>query len=138
MTDFTPFTLAVPDRDLDDLRARLEGTRWSRPDPSGDWSRGMPLDYTERLARYWASGFDWRAQEAALNRLPQFTTTVDGQTFHVVHVRSKEANARPLILCHGWPGSFVEFSRLVGPLTDPVAHGGQAEDAVHLVIPSLP
>jgi epoxide hydrolase len=138
MTAITPFQIKIADADLDDLISRLEGTRWARPDPSGDWSRGVPVDYLKALARYWAKGFDWRAQEAALNRLLQFTTEIDGQTFHFVHVKSKEKNALPLLLCHGWPGSFVEYEKIVGPLVDPVAHGGKAEDAFDVIVPSIP
>jgi pimeloyl-ACP methyl ester carboxylesterase len=138
MSELNPFTISVSDTDIDDLKARLEGTRWARPDPAGDWSRGVPEGYLQGLARYWASGFDWRAQEARLNRLPQFTTEVEGQAFHVVHVKSPHANALPLVLCHGWPGSFVEFDRIVDALVDPVKLGGKAEDAFDVVIPSLP
>lgn len=138
MTDITPFTIDVSDAELTDLKVRLEGARWARPDPTGDWSRGVPEDYLQQLARYWADGFDWRAREAALNRLPQVVTEVEGQPFHVVHVKSKEKNALPLVLCHGWPGSFVEFERIIAPLTDPVAHGGKAEDAFDVIVPSLP
>src|SRR3954463_13608343 len=104
----TPFNIAVSDAELADLKARLSTTRWARPDPVGDWSRGVPRDYLEGLAAYWADGFEWRKHEAALNRFSQVTTVVDGQTFHIVHVKSKEKNAMPLLLCHGWPGSFVE------------------------------
>ena len=139
MTDaLARFKIAIADAEIADLRSRLKATRWPQPDPTGDWNRGVPLDYLTALAGYWADGFDWRKQEAALNRLPQFTTEVDGQTFHFVHVRSKVKNAAPLLLCHGWPGPFVEFDRVVEPLTDPVAHGGRAEDAFDVVIPSLP
>ncbi|GLQ57126.1 epoxide hydrolase family protein [Devosia nitrariae] len=138
MTMITPFTIDVSDADLDDLRTRLDSVRWARPDPAGDWSRGVPRDYIEALARYWVQGFDWRKHEAALNRFAQFTTEVDGQPFHFVHVRSPHENALPLVLCHGWPGSFVEFQRLIGPLTDPVAFGGDAVDAFDVIVPSLP
>src|SRR6185503_16383430 len=138
MTDITPFTVHVPEADLDDLVSRLEGTRWAQPDPNGDWSRGVPLDYLKQLAGYWATGFDWRAQEATLNRLPQFTTTIDGQTIHFVHLRSSQPNAMPLLLCHGWPGSFVEYQKIVPPLAEPLAHGAAAADAFDVIIPSLP
>ncbi len=134
----TPFALAVTDAELADLKSRLRQTRWARADPVEDWRRGVPLPYIEQLAAYWADGFDWRQPEARLNRLQQFTSVVDGQTFHFVHVKSKEQGATPLLLCHGWPGSFIEFDRLIEPLTDPVAHGGKAEDAFDIVIPSLP
>jgi len=138
MTQITPFTIDVPEAELTDLKQRLEGTRWARPDPAGDWSRGVPSDYARELADYWANGFDWRTRETALNRLPQFTTEIDGQPFHFVHLKSNEKNALPLVLCHGWPGSFVEFERIVAPLADPVAHGGKAEDAFDVIVPSLP
>jgi epoxide hydrolase len=134
----TPFSINVSDADLDDFKTRLDSVRWARTDPAGDWSRGVPLDYLERLTKYWAQGFDWRKQETALNRFPQFTTEIDGQTFHFLHVRSKERNALPLVLCHGWPGSFVEFERLIGPLSDPAAFGGDAADAFDVIVPSLP
>jgi hypothetical protein len=126
MGELTPFIVDVPDAELSELKARLKGTRWSRPDPVSDWSRGVPLDYLREIAGYWATGFDWRAREAALNRLPQFTTEIEGQIFHLVHLRSSEKRALPLMLCHGWPGSFVEFERIIGPLVDPVAYGGKA------------
>jgi len=138
MTQITPFAIDIPDAELTDLKVRLEGTRWARPDPAGDWSRGVPENYLRGLTKYWAGGFDWRAREAALNALPQFTTEVEGQAFHFVHLKSKEKNALPLVLCHGWPGSFVEFERIIAPLADPVAHGGKAEDAFDVIVPSLP
>ncbi len=137
-TAVTPFKIAVSDRELAYLKERLKSARWPRPAPVSDWSRGVPLDYLESLAGYWAEGFDWRKQEARLNGFPQFTTSVDGQTIHFVHVRSKVPGALPLILCHGWPGSFIEFSRLIEPLTDPEAFGGRPEDAFDVVVPSLP
>lgn len=137
MDKISPFTIEVSEADVEDLKSRLEGVRWARPAPVSDWSRGVPLDYLQGLVRHWRN-FDWGATAARLNAYPQFTTAVDGQTFHFVHVRSKEKNALPLILCHGWPGSFVEYEKLIGPLTDPVAHGGRAEDAFDVVIPSLP
>jgi len=134
----TPFSIDIADSEIADLKARLAGARWPREAPVADWSRGVPTAYLRELAGYWADGFDWRQQQAALNTYPQFLTEIDGQTFHFLHVRSKEANALPLVLCHGWPGSFIEFQKLIGPLTDPVAHGGKAEDAFDVVIPSLP
>lgn len=137
-TDITPFKINISNAELGDLRSRLADTRWARPAPTGDWSRGVPLDYLKGLAAYWADGFDWREVEARLNRLPQFTTVIEEQTFHFVHMKSKENNAQPLLLCHGWPGSFIEYDKVVGPLTDPVAHGGRAEDAFDVVIPALP
>jgi pimeloyl-ACP methyl ester carboxylesterase len=136
--EIRPFKIDVPQRELDDLNARLDAVRWPREAPVDDWSRGVPVGYLKELAAYWRQGFDWRKAEAALNAFPQFTTEVDGQTIHFVHAKSKEANALPLLLCHGWPGSFVEFERIIGPLVDPVAHGGKAEDAFDVVVPSLP
>ena len=133
-----PFTIDIPQAQLDDLSERLHRTRLSTPLPGDDWSTGVPTSYLNELVTYWRDSYDWRAQEAALNAFPQFTTEIDGQRIHFVHVRSAEPDALPLVLTHGWPGSFVEFLDLVGPLTDPVAHGGSAADAFHVVIPSLP
>ncbi|GAA2678376.1 MULTISPECIES: epoxide hydrolase family protein [Actinosynnema] len=137
----TPFRVAVPQADLDDLADRLARTRW----PAGldehdraDWSRGVPPDYLKDLVEHWRTSFDWRAVESRLNELPQFTATVDGANLHFAHVRSPEPDATPLLIAHGWPGSYVEFLRVVGPLTDPAAHGGDPADAFHLVLPSLP
>ncbi len=135
--EITPFSIAVPEPELDDLLARIGRTRWP-VDVATDWSRGMPTSDARRIADYWAGDFDWRAQEARLNTLPQFTTVVDGQTIHFVHVRSAVPGATPLLLLHGYPSSFVEASRMIGPLVDPEAHGGRAEDAFHVVVPSLP
>ncbi|MGH3480358.1 MAG: epoxide hydrolase family protein [Jiangellaceae bacterium] len=139
-TQIRPFRIAIPQADLDDLHERLHRTRW--PDQlrtaGAGWSRGVPLAYLEDLAAYWADGFDWRKQEADLNELPQFVTTIDGQDIHFLHVRSPEPSALPLLLTHGWPSSPVEFLRVIGPLTDPRAYGGDPADAFHLVIPSLP
>jgi epoxide hydrolase len=131
ISTITPFTINITDSDLDDLITRLDAARWPSGATADDWSRGVPDDYLKGLARYWQSGFDWRAQEAALNAMPQFTTVIDGQTFHFVHVKSGREGALPIVLCHGWPGSFVEFQRLVGPLTE-------GSDAFDVVIPTLP
>ncbi|HJW35701.1 MAG TPA: epoxide hydrolase [Actinomycetes bacterium] len=133
-----PFRVEIPQADLDDLHDRLARTRW--PDELGGvgWSRGVPLGYLKDLAGYWRDGYDWRGHEARLNQLPQFTTTIDGQPVHFLHVRSPEPDALPLVVTHGYPGSVVEFLDLVGPLTDPRAHGGDPADAFHLVAPSLP
>jgi pimeloyl-ACP methyl ester carboxylesterase len=133
-----PFRVEIPQADLDDLHDRLARTRW--PDELGGvgWSRGVPLGYLKDLAGYWRDGYDWRGHEARLNQLPQFSTVVDGQPIHFLHVRSPEPDALPLIVTHGYPGSVVEFLDLVGPLTDPRAHGGDPADAFHLVAPSLP
>ncbi|MFJ2171989.1 epoxide hydrolase family protein [Streptomyces sp. NPDC087851] len=132
----TPFTLAVPQRELDELSARLAATRWPAAATGPGWSQGVPLPYLQELAAYWADGYDWRAQEAELNGFPQFTTTIDGATVHFLHIRSPRPGALPLLLTHGWPGSVVEFLDVIGPLTDPPASAGG--DAFDLVIPSLP
>jgi epoxide hydrolase len=137
-TDIRPYQISVPQADLDDLRDRLTRTRWAADIPGTGWSRGVPTDYLRDLAAYWASKYDWRAQEEALNAYPQFITTIDGAMVHFLHVRSAEPAARPLLLLHGWPGSVVEFQDMIGPLTDPRSHGGTAEDAFHVVVPSLP
>jgi pimeloyl-ACP methyl ester carboxylesterase len=136
-TGIRPFRIAIPQEDLDDLRDRLARTRWPG-DPGDGWRRGVPLGYLKELADYWADGFDWRKQEARLNELPQFLTSIDGQDIHFLHVRSPEPAALPLLVTHGWPSSPVEFLEIVGPLTDPRAHGGDPADAFHLVAPSLP
>jgi pimeloyl-ACP methyl ester carboxylesterase len=137
-TTIRPFRIDVPQADLDDLRDRLRRTRWPDELPGVGWTRGVPLAYLKELAAYWADGYDWRKQEARLNQLPQFTTTIDGQNIHFLHVPSPEPDALPLLLTHGWPGSIVEFLNIIGPLTDPRAHGGDPADAFHLVIPSIP
>jgi pimeloyl-ACP methyl ester carboxylesterase len=136
--DIRPFRIAVPDSGLQDLRNRLAETRWPAELPDVGWSRGVPLGYLRDLADYWRTTYDWRAQEARLNAFPQFTTTIDGQTIHFLHVRSPEADALPLVLTHGFPGSVAEFLEVIGPLSDPRRHGGDPADAFHLVIPALP
>ena len=136
--DLVPFTIEIPDAELDDLRARLAATRWPAKSPDAAWVRGIPVAYLQELARYWEQDFDWRAQEARLNALPQFTTTLDGQRLHLVHVTSPVPDALPLVITHGWPGSVVEFLDVIGPLTDPEAHGGDRRDAFHVVAPSIP
>ena len=137
-SEIRPFRIEIPQDDLEDLRSRLAHTRWPARPRVDDWSRGVPLGYLRQLATYWATGFDWRAQEAALNEIPQFTTVIDEQTIHFFHIRSPEPGALPLILTHGWPSSPVEFARLIGPLADPRGHGGDPADAFHVVLPSLP
>jgi epoxide hydrolase len=136
--EIRPFQIVIPQADLDDLSARLARTRWPDELPGVGWSRGVPLGYLKELAAYWADGFDWRAQEARLNQYPQFTTAIDGQDIHFVHVRSPEPDALPLLVTHGYPSSVAEFLEVIGPLTDPRAHGGDPADAFHLVAPSLP
>jgi len=133
-----PYRIHVPQADIDDLRDRLARTRWAPDLPGTGWERGVPAAYLRELAAHWADEYDWRAQEAALNAYPQFITTIDGAELHFLHVRSAEPGATPRMLLHGWPGSVVEFLDLIGPLTDPAAHGGDPADAFHLVIPSLP
>ena len=137
-TEIRPFTVAVPQADLDDLQARLERTRFAPAAPGDSWEYGTPESYLREMVDHWKTGFDWRAQEARMNAYPNFQTVIDGQTIHFVHARSAEPGARALVLTHTYPGSFAEFLDLVGPLTDPVAHGGRAEDAFHVVIPSIP
>jgi pimeloyl-ACP methyl ester carboxylesterase len=136
--EVTPFQIAIPERQLRDLRQRLKRARWPDPETVDDWSQGVPLSYTKELCGYWMKGYDWRKIEARLNALPQFRTEIDGLGIHFVHVHSPRPDALPLIITHGWPGSIVEFLKVIGPLTDPAAHGGDAADAFHVVCPSLP
>ncbi len=134
MTDIKPFRIDVPQADLDDLRARLANTRWPSQLPGTSWERGVPVDYLRDLADYWGTGYDWRKHEAELNEYPQFTTEIDGQNIHFLHVRSPHEDALPLVITHGWPASIVEFLDVIEPLTNPA----DPADAFHLVIPSLP
>ncbi|SDL22035.1 epoxide hydrolase family protein [Nonomuraea jiangxiensis] len=138
MTKINPFRIDIPQADLDDLRDRLARTRWPDELPGTGWSYGVPSSYAKELAEYWQTAYDWRKHETALNEYPQFTTEIDGQNIHFLHVRSPEPDAIPLILTHGWPGSIAEFMKIIGPLTDPGAHGGDPADAFHVVAPSLP
>ena len=137
-TAIRPFHLDVPEEQLAELRRRIEATRWPSRELVDDRSQGVQLGALQALARYWTTDYDWRACEARLNALPQFTTEIDGVDIHFIHVRSPHEDALPLVMTHGWPGSVVELLETVGPLTDPTAHGGDAEDAFHLVLPSLP
>ncbi len=137
-TTVRPFTIDVPQADLDDLRARIAATRWPEKEPVDDLSQGVPLATIEKIARYWHDEYDWRKCEARLNAYPQFITEIDGLDIHFVHVRSKHKGALPLILCHGWPGSFIEQMKVVDRLTDPTAHGASASDAFDVVIPNMP
>jgi pimeloyl-ACP methyl ester carboxylesterase len=133
-----PFTVAISDSDIVDLKQRLAKTRWPNPETVSDWSQGVRLQNAQSLITYWEGEYDWRRFESELNRFPQFLTTIDGLDIHFIHVKSKNPNPMPLILTHGWPGSIVEFLKLIGPLTDPVAFGGNVEDSFDVVIPSLP
>lgn len=134
-----PFRIDIPQPELEDLHMRLERTRWPDELPGTGWDYGVPQAFLPKLfVEYWRTSYDWRAQEARLNSVPQFVTEVDGQRLHFLHVRSAEANALPLLVLHGWPGSMAEFLEVIGPLSDPGAHGGGAADAFDLVIPSLP
>ncbi|MQA25108.1 MAG: alpha/beta fold hydrolase [Micromonosporaceae bacterium] len=137
-TEIRPFRIDIAQAELDDLANRLDQTRWPDELPGVDWSYGVPLEYVKELAAYWRDGYDWRVWEAKLNAYPQFTTTIDGQNVHFLHVRSPEPDATPLILTHGWPGSIVEYLDVIDALTDPRSRGGDPADAFHLVIPSVP
>ncbi|WP_018236342.1 epoxide hydrolase family protein [Ensifer sp. BR816] len=136
--DIRPFRVDVPTAELVELRRRLAGTRWPEPETVDDRSQGVPLAKLQALVRYWETDYDWRKAEAKLNALPQFLTNIDGLDIHFIHVRSRHPNALPLIMTHGWPGSVFELLHVIGPLTDPTAHGGKAQDAFHLVLPSIP
>jgi epoxide hydrolase len=136
--EITPFGIDIPEADLRDLRERLQRTRWPEREPVDDWSQGVPLGYVQDLCRYWARDYDWRATEARLNALPQFRIEIDGLGIHFIHVRSPHPGALPLVITHGWPGSVVEYLKVIEPLTDPTAHGAAAADAFDVVCPSLP
>ena len=134
----SPYRIDIPQGALDDLRDRLGRTRWPDELPGVGWDLGVPLDYLKGLAEYWATTYDWRGQEAALNEFSQFTTVIDDQNVHFLHVRSPEPEALPLLITHGWPGSIAEFLDIIGPLADPAAHGGDPADAFHVIAPSIP
>ena len=136
--DVTSFRVHVPQAALDDLKKRLADGRWPDKETVTDWSQGVPLARAHALVEYWRTHYDWRRVESTLNGLPQFRTQIDGLGIYFIHVRSKHENALPIILTHGWPGSIIEFMQVVGPLVDPTAHGGKADEAFHVVIPSLP
>ena len=137
-TKIRPFRVDVPDEAIADLRRRIAATRWPSRELVADRSQGVQLATITELARYWTTDYDWRAFEARLNALPQFTTEIDGVDVHFIHARSPHACAMPLIITHGWPGSIIELLGVIGPLTDPAAHGARTEDAFDLVLPSLP
>jgi pimeloyl-ACP methyl ester carboxylesterase len=136
--DVTPFKVHVTQAALDDLKQRLANIRWPNKEPVTEWSQGVPLGKAQAFVEYWRTRYDWRRVESTLNALPQFRTQLDGLGIYFIHVRSKHENALPIILTHGWPGSIIEFLQVIGPLTDPTAHGGKADEAFHVVIPSLP
>lgn len=136
--DVQSFSIAIPQEAIDDLRERLTHARWPGALPGVGWERGVPVDYLEALTEYWRTGYNWREQEAKLNEFPQFITEIDGQTIHFLHARSPEPGAMPLLISHGYPGSIVDFMKIIGPLTNPRAYGGDAADAFHVVAPSLP
>ena len=136
--DARPFRVDVPEAELEELGRRLDMARWPDQIAPGTWQYGTDLEYLRELCRYWRHTYDWRATEAEVNRWPQFVTNLDGQRLHFVHARSTSQDALPLLLTHGWPGSVVEFLKVLGPLTDPAAHGGAAQDAFHVVCPSMP
>src|SRR5690348_11931407 len=137
-TEIRPFQIDIPDDEIDDLRRRIEATRWPSKELVEDRSQGVQLATMKALADYWTSEYDFGRVAERLNALPQFTTEIDGVNVHFIHVRSQHEDALPLIMTHGWPGSVIELLETVGPLTDPTAHGGNAEDAFHLVLPSIP
>lgn len=138
MTSPIPFRIEVPQADLDDLKRRLKATRWPERETVDDWSQGVPLAYLQEFTNYWAQRYDWRARESLLNDFAQFKTRLGDVDIHFIHVRSRHTEAVPLLITHGWPGSIVEFQDVIEPLTDPTAHGGSAQDAFHIVAPSLP
>ena len=133
-----PFLASVSDAELVDLRDRLRRTRWPDAEVVDDWTQGAPLSYVQELCEYWAESYDWRDREPILNAHPQFRTEIDGLGIHFLHVQSPQPDALPLVLTHGWPGSYVEFLDVIGPLADPASYGGDPADAFHVVVPSLP
>ena len=138
MSAITPFKIDIDEQQLTDLQQRLEMTRWPEKETPTDWSQGIPLSYAQEIVEYWTNNYNWREREALLNRFDQFKTEVNGLNIHFIHQRSKVAGATPLIITHGWPGSIVEFQKVIEPLTDPEAFGGKAEDAFHVICPSIP
>ena len=137
-SELTPFEVHVPEQAVNDLHNRLRSVRWPEKEPVSDWTQGVPLSELQDLIGYWRDRYEWRRVEAEINSLPNYRTELDGLGIHFIHVRSRDADALPLLLTHGWPGSVVEFLDTVGPLVDPARHGASAEDAFHVVIPSLP
>ena len=137
-TDITPFQIAIPESDLDDQPTRLEHTRWPESELVDDWTQGIPLSYLKEVCDYWKTSYNWRTVEKRLNALPQYTTKIDGLDVYFIHIRSSNEDARPLLLTHGWPGSVIEFLKVIGPLTEPVQYGASEAESFHLVIPALP
>ena len=138
MSEITPFTINTPEEQLTDLRNRINNTRWAEEECVNDWSQGIPLTYVREIADYWANQYDWRKSEQHLNTFDHFKTNIDDLDIHFIHQKSPHPDAYPLIITHGWPGSIVEFHKVIQPLVDPTKHGGKAEDAFHVVCPSLP
>src|SRR5207342_998781 len=137
-TEIRTFEVEIPDEQIDDLHSRIRATRWPEKELVEDASQGVQTKMLQELGRYWGEEYDFGRLEARLNELPQFTTEIDGLDIHFIHVKSRHENALPLVMTHGWPGSVIELLETIGPLTDPTAHGGRAEDAFHLVLPSIP
>ncbi|MEC7830320.1 MAG: epoxide hydrolase [Pseudomonadota bacterium] len=138
MSDIKPFKINISDEELEDLNKRLVATRWPEKETVKDWSQGVPLSYIKEICDYWINEYDWRSREEYYNTFTQFITDVDGIDIHFIHIKSPHKEAKPLIISHGWPGSIVEFHKIINPLIDPVSHGGKAEDAFHIVCPTLP
>ena len=138
MSDIKPFKIKISDEELEDLNKRLAATRWPEKETVKDWSQGVPLSYIKEICDYWVNEYDWKTREEYYNTFTQFITDVDGIDIHFIHIKSPHKEAKPLIISHGWPGSIVEFHKIINPLIDPVSHGGKAEDAFHIVCPTLP
>ena len=138
MSDIKPYKIKISNEDLEDLKGRLSSTRWPEKETVEDWSQGVPLSYIKEVHDYWINGYDWRSREEYYNSFPQFITDIEGIDIHFIHIKSKHEEAQPLIISHGWPGSIVEFHKVINSLVDPVSYGGKAEDAFHLVCPTLP
>ena len=138
MSEILPFTLNIAESEISDLKARLSMARWPEAETVDDWSQGVPVKYHREFCEYWANGYDWYQTQGRLNRFDQYRTDIDGLDFHFVHVKSRCSNAKPLLLTHGWPGSIVEFHKVIEPLVDPERHGGTADQACDVICPSLP
>ena len=138
MSDIKPYKIKISNEDLEDLKGRLSSTRWPEKETVEDWSQGVPLSYIKEVHDYWINEYDWRSREEYYNSFPQFITDIEGIDIHFIHIKSKHEEAQPLIMSHGWPGSIVEFHKVINSLVDPVSYGGKAEDAFHLVCPTLP